>query len=222
MRQNTTTHRYDEAFKMNLQLFAAPEGGDGSAAEAGEGAGGSAGAEQNPAGGEERSYTRAEMQAEIDRVVEQRMARARRDEARRLAAAREEGRSEAQRLAQMTEEQRAEHARQQAERAAQEREDALARREAEITRRELRAQAVDTLIQRGLPRALEAVLVYTNAEACNASIDAVDKAFREAVRDGVNERLKQSGVTLKNGAAPDYDAMSDADYYAATYKNGAK
>ena len=58
----------------------------------------------------------------------------------------------------MTEDQRIEHERQRAEQAARDRETALATREAEITRRELRAAAIDTLAQKGLPRGLEAIL----------------------------------------------------------------
>ena len=48
----------------------------------------------------------------------------------------------------------------------------------------------------------------------------MERAFRDAVQKGVNERLRASGVTLQtSGKAPDYDSMSDADYYAATYNN---
>ena len=93
-------------------------------------------------------------------------------------------------MAQMSAEQRAEHERQAAEQAAKDRENALAQREAEITRRELRATAIDTLLKRGLPKSLESVLDYKDADSCNASIDVVDKAFRAAVQEGVNERLK--------------------------------
>lgn len=195
MRQNTTTHRYDEAFKMNLQLFAAPEGGDGSAAEAGEGAGGSAGAEQNPAGGEERSYTRAEMQAEIDRVLNARLARYTREAEKRIKEAQREG----ERVARMSEAERAEHERQQAEAAAQERENALSQREAEITRRELRADALDKLAARELPRELADLLNYESADACDESIESVEKVFRAAVQAGIDERIKASAAPLKHG-----------------------
>ena len=47
----------------------------------------------------------------------------------------------------------------------------------------------------------------------------MERVFRDAVQQGVEERLKQSGVQLQAaGKAPDYDSMSDADYYAARYK----
>ena len=105
----------------------------------------------------------------------------------------------------MNEAQRAEHERQRVEQAAKDREAAIAKREAEITRRELRAEAIETLHKRGLPANLEAVLNYADADACSASIDTVEKAFREAVQQGVDERLRQSGVTVRagNGNQPD-------------------
>ena len=101
----------------------------------------------------------------------------------------------------------------------QAREEARTEAERLAHRRELRAEAIDTLAQRGLPRALEQMLDYSGADACSASIDAVERVFRDAVQQGVEERLKQSGVQLQAaGKAPDYDSMSDADYYAARYK----
>lgn len=123
----------------------------------------------------EKSFT----QTDVDRIVQQTIAK----ERRRADAAIRTARTEAERLAQMTAEQRAEHER-------QEREDALAKREAEITRRELRAQALETLAGRGLPRGLAEVLNYADAESCGASIDSVEKAFRAAVQTGVEERMK--------------------------------
>ncbi len=201
---------------MNIQFFA--EGADANIDQTGED--GSQTAQE--AAGQAKTYTEEELQSEINRAVQQRLARQRRDEEKRLEAARAEGRSEAEKLAQMSAEQRAEHERQVAEQAARDRENALAQREAEITRRELRATAIDTLLKRGLPKSLESVLDYKDADSCNASIDVVDKAFRAAVQEGVNERLKASGVTVRGGNAPDYASMSDAEYYALNYKPGTK
>ena len=201
---------------INLQLFGEENGADPNAG--GENAAQSA---QGPAE-QPRTYTEEELQAAIDSTVRQRLARERRDAEKRIEQAREEARSEAEKLAQMNEAQRAEHERQRAEQAAKEREAAIAQREAEITRRELRAEAIETLHKRGLPTGLEAVLNYADADACNASIDTVEKAFREAVQQGVDERLRQSGVTVRAGNAPDYGKMSDAEYYAATYKTGGQ
>lgn len=184
-----------DIFPINLQLFAAD--GSGEANQGGESESQDA---QKPAA-QPRTYTEEELQTAIDSAVKQRLAREKRDAEKRIEQAREEARSEAEKLARMNEEQRAEHERQRAEKAAQEREAAIAKREADITRRELRAEAIDTLHKRGLPAGLEAVLNYSDADACSASIDTVEKVFREAVQQGVDERLKQSGVRLSLGNA---------------------
>ena len=63
-------------------------------------------------------------------------------------------------------------------------------REAEITKRELMATAKNTLTDKKLPLELADILVYTDAESCNASIAAVEKAFNTAVEAAVQERLK--------------------------------
>lgn len=97
----------------------------------------------------------------------------------------EEKISEAQKLAKMNAEQKAKYEQEQAE-------ERLAKREAEITKRELKAAAKDTLLEKGLPIELSEVLVYTDADSCNASIDAVSKAFEQAVTKAVNDRLRQS------------------------------
>ena len=151
-------------------------------------------------------------------MIADRLSRERRQHQKDIENARSEGRTEAERLAQMTQEQRAQAERERAEREAQQREQALAQREADITRRELRAQAIDTLISRELPHELESVLDYSSADACNASIDNIERVFRAAVQSAVDARLKSSGVNLPApGNKPDYAKMSDADYYAATY-----
>mgnify|MGYP000913116194 CR=1 FL=1 len=91
--------------------------------------------------------------------------------------------TEAEKLARMNAEQKAEYER-------QKKETELANREAEITRRELRAQALEALAEKGLPKQLADILVYTDAQSTNDSIVAVEKVFRAAVEAGVNERLK--------------------------------
>lgn len=178
---------------VNLQLFGEENGADPNSG--GENA--AQGAQE--ASEQPRTYTEEESGRHRQRCQTASGAReARRGEAHREQA-REEARSEAEKLAQMNEAQRAEHERQRAEQAAKDREAAIAKREAEITRRELRAEAIETLRKRGLPASLEAVLNYTDADACHTSIDTVEKAFREAVQQGVDERLRQSGVTVRAG-----------------------
>lgn len=162
----------------------------------------------------ERTFT----QADVERIIADRLSRERRQHQQDIENARTEARTEAEELARMTAEQRAQREQQRAREEAQQREQALNQREAEITRRELRAQAMDTLASRDMPVGLATILDYTSADACNASIDAVEREFRDAVQKAVDARLKASGVSLPApGSKPDYAKMSDADYYAATY-----
>ena len=87
---------------MNIQFFA--EGADANIDQTGEN--GAQGAQE--AAGQAKTYTEeGKTQSEINRAVQQRLARQKRDEEKRLEAARAEGRSEAGKLAQMSAEQRA-------------------------------------------------------------------------------------------------------------------
>lgn len=193
----------NDLFKMNLQLFGEDE-------------------PQNPQTDtqtepqtepqQERMFT----QAEMDAAIANRLSRYKRDEDKRIEEAKQAARSEAEKLAKMNAEQRAEHDRQEAERAAKAREEEITRREAELTRRELKATAMDELAKRKLPGGLLDILNYSDADACSASIATVEKAWRECVQQGVNERLAQSGVSLKTGTGnqPDPDKMTDDEWFA--------
>lgn len=152
----------------------------------------------------ERTFT----QADVDRMIADRLSRERRQHQQDIENARTEARTEAEQLAQMTAEQRAQRERERADQAARQREQQLAEREAVITRRELRAQAIDTLLSRDLPHELESVLDYSSADACNASIDNVEKVFRAAVQAGVDARLKASGVKLPAPGSSDGALMA--------------
>lgn len=112
--------------------------------------------------------------------------------------------SEAERLAKMTAEQKAQHEREKKEKE-------LTDRERALSLKELRATASETLTQKGLPLALLDSLSLENAEKCNASIEAVEKAYRAAVQAGVEERMKGK-PPVGGGKAPeaDYDKLIDA------------
>ena len=91
------------------------------------------------------------------------------------------------------------------------REAALDERERMIAERELRAMALEQLSQRGLPRELAEALPYESEERCLAGLDALEQAFRRAVQEGVDERLRGRAPSL--GAAKSAESMSDAEYY---------
>ena len=218
-------HNYLRLLQLRRGCFAPDTGAQGGAQTPPDGAGtatdGAQGAgDKSPSGdaegGEKPAQDATEpktfTQADIDRIIAKETAKWRRQQEEAVNAAR----TEAEKLASMSAEQRA-----QAEREAREAE--LSKREAEITRRELKAQALETLAQKGLPSDLSSMLAYTDADACNASIDAVEKAFRSAVQKGVEERLKGNAPKTGAGAAKtDYaklaeEASGRGDFTAAAY-----
>ena len=91
----------------------------------------------------------------------------------------------------------------------------LTRREAELERRELRARATRLLGERALPAALADALSYDSAEALQKSVDVTEQAFREAVRRGIEERMRSD--VPRTGAAEAADD-SDEAYYANHYR----
>lgn len=125
----------------------------------------------------------------------------------------QEAKTEAEKLAKMNADQKAEYEK-------RKKLDELAKREKDITTRELRATAYETLAEKNLPKELVDILNYESAETCNKSIEAVEKAFQSAVEKAVNDKLR-GGNPPKGGQGSkiDYSKMSDAEYYAATYKN---
>ena len=108
-----------------------------------------------------------------------------------------DAKTEAEKMAKMNADQKAQY-----EREKQEKE--LADREAAITKRELTATAKEQLAEKGLPISLAAILNYTNAEECAASIDAVGKAFQEAVEKAVTDRLAGGKPPKKADGATAY------------------
>lgn len=177
-------------YPMNLQLFA-----EGEAAAAG--AESSNAAETNAGGEDEKKFS----QAEVEDIINKRFAKLQRESEKRVEQARKDGMTEGEKLASMSAEERDKAQREKTEGEFKAREDALNKREAELARKELRAQAVETLNEKGLPASLADVLSYADAEACRASIATVEKAFRDAVKAEVDKRLAASSVTLNRGGA---------------------
>ncbi|WP_438312235.1 DUF4355 domain-containing protein [Sporosarcina sp. FA9] len=137
-----------------------------------------------------------EQQTELDRILGDRLGKAQAKWEKEFNTKLKDAKTEAEKLATMNAVQKADYERQQQELK-------LTDREADITRRELRASALETLAEKGLPKQLAEILVFTDADSTSASLDAVEKAFRESVEAGVNERLrgdKAPGGGGKSGA----------------------
>lgn len=195
----------DTPFCLNLQLF-----GESDAPTEGEVAPPSADNAPTEASQQPEPAERRFSQAEVDALIKSRLDRYKRDESKRI----EEARSEAEKLARMSESERAEHERQQAEQNLQTREAEIARRESEIVRRELRAEAMETLAGKGLPKELGTILDYSSAETCANSLKTVEEAFRAAVQSAVESRLGGSAATIQRGTEKPPEAVSEAEKLA--------
>lgn len=174
---------------MNLQFFAeGGEGGDG-------GAGGGTGEGSEPLSFDD-FLKREGNQAEFDRRVQKAVTTAVTNAQEKWKALTDDKLSEAEKLAKMNKEEKAQYMQQKKEKE-------LSDREAAITRKELMAEAKNTLAEKKLPAGLADVLDYSDAETCSKSIEAVEKAFQEAVEAAVEEKLKGSDPMKKAPNHPD-------------------
>ena len=149
--------------------------------------------ESAPAGAQAKTFT----QEELDVILNKKFAKWQKETEAKVASARQEGEA----LARLS-------TREREEREREEQEARLAKREADISRRELRAQALEALAEKGMPRELAEVLDYADQERVKASLTAVEKAFRAALDKTVSERLKGNAPKAgENGRGS--DALSE-------------
>ena len=145
-----------------------------------------------------------EFQSEFDRRVSRALETARGKWAQETKQKIERARVEAERLARLSGEERMAHdfAQREAE---------LSQREMNIVRRELRAEAARMLSERALPMELMEALNYESREQVNLSMDAAENAFRQAVQQGIEERMRsQPPIVSRSGRSGD---LSDDEYY---------
>lgn len=183
---------------FNLQFFA--EGGDG--AGGGDGGGTEPGGDETNTSKEEgKPKTLDEIlkdgtyQAEFDRRMQKGIETALEKQRSKYEALMDDKLSEAEKLAKMTKEEKAEYQ-------SRKREKELADREAAITRRELMAEAKNTLAEKKMPVKLAELLVYTDADTCKKSMEALEAAWQEAVEAGVQDRLKGGTPMTKAPTTP--------------------
>lgn len=175
---------------MNLQFFAeCDDAGADNGNDSGTGEEGDAGTKDDTAGDDNKPQSFDDFlkgegnQAEFDRRVQQAIQKAVGKAQEKWKVLTDDKVSEAEKLAKMTKEEKAQYLQ-------QKKENDLNAREAEITKRELMAEAKNTLAEKKLPASLAEVLNYTDADSCKKSMEAVEKAFQEAVEAAVEERLK--------------------------------
>lgn len=203
-------------YPMNLRFFGYE--GDGTGTGEGEGSGtgepGKEGTGEGVTGGDgtgkeqdpPKTKTFDEMlkegsfQAEFDRRVQKALGTAK----EKWSALMDDKLSEAEKLSKMNKEEKAEYLRQKQEKD-------LLDRESAITRRELMAEAKNTLVEKKLPVTLAEVLNYADADSCNKSITAVEKAFQEAVQAAVEEKLKGGTPPKKAPLQEDADLVKQVE-----------
>lgn len=169
-------------FPMTLQLFAEGDG-DGAGGGNVSGAGASGEGTNNEPLSFDGFLAQEGNQAEFDRRVQKAIDTAVSNAQQKWQALTDDKLSEAEKLAKMNKEEKAAYMQRKKEKE-------LSDRESAVARKELMAEAKNTLAEKKLPAGLAEVLNYTNAESCNKSIDAVEKAFQAAVEAAVQERLK--------------------------------
>lgn len=191
--------------KMNLQLFAEPGPDPAPTPEP----------DPKPEPGPDPSpqsfddiLKNKDYQAEFDRRVQKGIDTALANAQEKWQALTDDKLSEAEKLAKMTKEEKAQYL-------AQKQERALAAREADITRRELMAEAKNTLAEKDLPASLAELLNYTDADSCNKSIAALEKAFTQAVQAQVDKKL-EGGKPQKK--APPEETVTKEQFVKLGYK----
>lgn len=206
--------RKNRLYPMNLHFFGYE--GDGAGTGEGEGDGTGEPENSNGTGGEgtgagegqepakEKTFDdilkEGNFQAEFDRRVQKALGTAK----DKWSALMDDKLSEAEKLSKMNKEEKAEYLRQKQERDIHD-------REAAITRRELMAEAKNTLAEKKLPVSLAEVLNYADADTCNKSITAVEKAFQEAVQAAVEEKLKGGKPPKKATSQEDADLAKQVE-----------
>lgn len=160
--------------------------------------------EQNAAtDAEEKLYTQAELDAEVQRIADQRVSQA----LKKVQAKNEAKMREATKLAQMTEEQKRAYELDQ-------REQAIAEKEREFALLENKATASQILADKGIDASLVDFIVAEDAETTNNNINLLERAFKKSVKAEVEKRL--AGSTPKKGL-PIEKAISKEDFMKMTY-----
>lgn len=136
--------------------------------------------------GDARPAEKTFTQDELNKILADRL----KSEQKRWEKKAADEKAEAERVAKMTAEQKAQHEQDKRERE-------FAAREAELSRKERTATARDLLAEKNAPAALIGAVDVSSDEAVTTSVEAVVKAFNEAVSAEVAKKL--AGAPPKKG-----------------------
>lgn len=176
-----------KGLKMNLQLMADAGAGGGTPSQtdggdntdAGAGGGSNTGGTDNQTPSFDDVLSQNNYKAEFDKRLKQALQTAQTE----WETQQQEKITEAEKLKKMNADEKTKY---ELDKRAKE----LDKKEKDITTRELKAQAYETLAEKNLPKELIDALNFSDAETCNASIEAVEKAFQNAVKKAVDDRLR--------------------------------
>lgn len=124
-----------------------------------------------------------DFQSELDRRIRSAVETATNKERERQQIIQDKFQDEVLRVSQMTEDEKAAYFKQKQDKEA-------ADREANLTRRELTLDARSALQSKHMPERFIDLLDYSSKDACMKSIDVLEAAYTEAVRAGVEDRLR--------------------------------
>ena len=173
---NTTTQTTDPAQTTQNAQETAPAPAEGNDTPKQENA------PQSAAQPSEKTFT----QDELNKILADRLNSAQKRWEKKAA----DEKAEAERVAKMSAEEKAKHEQEKRERE-------FAEREAELSRKERTATARDLLAEKGAPAALIGAVDVSSDEAVTTSVEAVVKAFNEAVSAEVAKKL--AGAPPKSG-----------------------
>ena len=214
-----------EPFVFDLQLFA--DGGDGAeGADGGENTGkdadGGKGTDGDKKGDSEGAgKSEAEREAEVQKRIQDAVAKAVKKTEADLKKKLEAEKKEAERLSKLSEEER-----RKAELEAKEQE--LAAKEKDYQRNVLKLEMVKVLTERNIPVEFMDYFIAEDSESTLKRITDFEKAYKKAIQDGVDAKLKKTeppaGNGSKNGGSEDggQDAGVKNGFFDIIYKNQSK
>lgn len=183
---NTTTQTTDLAQTTQNAQETAPAPAEGNDAK------GQETTPQNAAQSAEKTFT----QDELNKILADRL----KSEQKRWEKKAADEKAEAERVAKMSAEEKSKHEQEKRERE-------FAEREAELSRKERTATARDLLAEKGAPAALIGAVDVSSDEAVTTSVEAVVKAFNEAVSAEVAKKL--AGAPPKSGNSAKADPFRE-------------
>lgn len=190
-------------FKFDLQRFA--EGIAGAPESSGESE------ETKPDESKPEGLTTEQQEAEYQKRLAAEKAKWEKEYQKKAAKAKKE----AERLSKLSEEERTKE-----EQAALKQE--LDEKEKELSRKEIKLEMVKVMSDRNIPIQFADYLIAEDSESTLARINTFDKAFKKAVEEGVNEKLK--GKAPKSGGAVTGSSSAGVKngFFEAIRKNQAK